>query len=244
MEKKNKLFNFRKKFLRSKTVGGWIQLSEPNISKLISEQSYLDWICLDLEHGLIDAMSIPKIVDAVEKSNKIIFARISYSEINNIPKILDYGVDGIIIASIKDEKDIKKIYSLSNYPPRGKRGLGFTKYNNFRLNKNDISNQPLIIPMIENIKAYKNLNNIIKEKKYFDGLFVGPVDLSLSIGDKLKFSSEYKKTILNIKKICKQNKVLLGIHLIKGNKKDLNKIFKEGFNFVAYLTDTVVLQNY
>ena len=34
------------------------------------------------------------------------------------------------------------------------------------------------------------------------------------------------------------------MHLIKGNKKDLNKVFKSGFRFAAYLTDTVVLQNY
>ena len=36
----------------------------------------------------------------------------------------------------------------------------------------------------------------------------------------------------------------MGLHIIKGNKQDIARVFKNGVSFVAYLTDTVVLQNY
>ena len=78
-----------------------------------------------MEHGLINLSSISKILDAVQLSNKIVLARISLSDIKNIPKILDLGIDGVIIANIKTENDILNIYRLSNYPPLGERGLSF-----------------------------------------------------------------------------------------------------------------------
>ena len=97
--------------------------------------------------------------------------------------------------------------------------------------------------MIENLGAFKNLERIFSHKKLFDGIFVGPVDFSLSIGDNLNFSKNHKK-ISEINKLSKINKVPMGLHIIKGNKKDVDRVFKNGVSFVAYLTDTVVLQNY
>ena len=244
MNKKKKIQIFRSKLSNSKLVGGWLQLSDPNIARIVSQSKNLDWLCLDLEHGLINLSSVSNILNAVEESKKIILARISYSDIKDIPKILDLGVDGVIIANIKNEKDILNIFNISNYPPMGERGLGFSRYNNFKLNKDDLKIKPILIPMIENLSAFKNLEKIFSHKKLFDGIFVGPVDFSLSIGDNLNFSKNHKKKISEINKLSKINKVPMGLHIIKGNKKDVDRVFKNGVSFVAYLTDTVVLQNY
>ena len=122
MSKNKKIQNFRKKLKNSKLIGGWLQLSDPNIARIVSQSKFLDWLCLDLEHGLINLSSISNILDAVEASKKIILARISYSDIKDIPKILDLGIDGIIIANVKNEKDILNIFNISNYPPAGERG--------------------------------------------------------------------------------------------------------------------------
>ena len=244
MSKNKKIQNFRKKLKNSKLIGGWLQLSDPNIARIVSQSKFLDWLCLDLEHGLINLSSISNILDAVEASKKIILARISYSDIKDIPKILDLGIDGIIIANVKNEKDILNIFNISNYPPAGERGLGFSRYNDFKLNKDDLKIKPILIPMVENLTAFKNLKKILSYKKLFDGIFIGPVDFSLSIGDNLKFSKKYKKKISEINKLSRLNKVPMGLHIIKGNKQDIARVFKNGVSFVAYLTDTVVLQNY
>lgn len=243
MEKNISLNKFRNKFKR-KSIGAWLQLSDPNIAKIVSKLSYINWICLDLEHGLIDSNLVSRIIDSVENSNKIILARISVNEINKIPKILDSGIDGFIIANIKSIDQIKKVYKLCNFPPLGDRGLGFSKFNDFKLNKANIDIKPIIIPMIENNEALNKLNEIVKFKKLYDGIFIGPVDLSLSIGDNLKFSNKHKLAISKIKSICKKNSIPVGLHIIKGDKKELRRNFSKGFNFLAYLTDTVVLQNY
>lgn len=127
MNKSHKLEVFRKKLIRSNLIGGWIQLSDPNIARIVSQSKNLDWLCLDMEHGLINLTLLPNILNAVEHSNKIIFTRISITDIADIPKILDLGIDGIIIANIKNEEDILKIYNFSNFPPLGERGMGFSR---------------------------------------------------------------------------------------------------------------------
>ena len=50
--------------------------------------------------------------------------------------------------------------------------------------------------------------------------------------------------ISDITRLSKLNGVPLGLHIIEGNKKNAEKAFKKGVNFIAYLTDTVLLQNY
>ena len=71
MEKNISINKFRNKF-KKKSIGAWLQLSDPNIAKIVSKISYINWICLDLEHGLIDTNLISRIIDSVENSNKII----------------------------------------------------------------------------------------------------------------------------------------------------------------------------
>ena len=74
MNKKKKIQIFRSKLSNSKLVGGWLQLSDPNIARIVSQSKNLDWLCLDLEHGLINLSSVSNILNAVEESKKIILA--------------------------------------------------------------------------------------------------------------------------------------------------------------------------
>ena len=69
--KKNKIDIFRKKFKNKNTVGGWLQLSDPNSAKIISNSKNLDWICLDMEHGLINlSWSHQKILNFIRAQTK------------------------------------------------------------------------------------------------------------------------------------------------------------------------------
>ena len=99
--------------------------------------------------------------------------------------------------------------------------------------------------MIENAECLKNLDSIINfTKKDVDAFFIGPVDLSLSIGDNLRFDSNFKKTVNNIKNKINQSKTPVGIHVITDDKKLLNTRIKEGFKFIAYSTDTTQINKY
>ena len=170
--------------------------------------------------------------------------RISKHNLNEIPKILDLGADGIIIANIEDVNEMEEIIKLSYFLPPGKRGLGYSRFNNFLDLKESLNINPILIPMIENLNSFKNLIQILKFKKNIDALFLGPIDLSLFLSHKLKFGAKYKKIIYEIKRIAKLSNMPIGIHCLQNKKDNLSSLIKKGFKFIAYSTDTEVINNY
>ena len=146
----NRIKNFRKKIKSGPVIGAWIQLPDINLALLISQKNF-DWLCFDLEHGVITFADLKNIVCALNNLEKPILTRINVKEICLIPKLLDLGIDGVIIASIENQQELKEVLDYSFYPPKGKRGLGYATFNNFSLsNFNLRSYKPIIIPMIEN----------------------------------------------------------------------------------------------
>jgi len=243
-KQQNRIRNFRKKIKSSAVIGAWIQLPDINSALLISKKNF-DWLCFDFEHGTLTLADLTNIISALNDLDKPILVRIHLREINLIPKLLDLGIDGVIIASIESQKDIQQVFDYSFYPPKGKRGLGYAKFNNFSLNNFKLkSYKPIIIPMIENVDCVKNLDSIINLAKDIDAFFIGPVDLSLSTGDNLRFAKNFKKIVKSIKKKVDKNKIPIGIHVITDDKKLLKMRIKEGFKFIAYSTDTTQINKY
>ena len=92
-------------------------------------------------------------------------------------------------------------------------------------------------------KTMHNLENIITTK-YLDGIFIGPYDLSSSIGVLGDFQSNiFKNTISKIMRICNLSKIPCGIHIIEPSQKELNLRIKQGYRFIAYSIDSVILRN-
>ena len=100
----------------------------------------------------------------------------------NLGRIFDSGCSGIIIPNITNVNQLKKILKFFFWPPKGSRGVGFSRANLYGKHFNEYrSNRPLIIAMIENIAAIPNLGEILKLNE-LDGVLIGPYDLSASIG--------------------------------------------------------------
>ena len=102
----------------------------------------------------------------------------------------------------------------------------------------------LMIPLyqtIENINSVKRLENILSVKG-LDAILIGPYDLSASMGLTGKFNNaKFKATVENIKKISKKYKVPCGIHVIEPNFNLIKKYIKQGYKFLPFSTDTVLL---
>ena len=235
MSRKNNFFK--------NTIGAWIQLDSITILKIIETKKF-DWICFDLEHGCTDLRNISKYLNVLSLSKKKKLIRINVTEIEKIPYYLDQGVDGFIIANISRADQLKTSFELCNYPPLGKRGLGFSISNNFSFQNIKLNFRPYLIPIIENKTAIENINEICSTK-IIDGIFIGPVDLSMSLLGKIDFENKFfKKSIKNILTVADKNNVLCGSHLIDDNKKKIIEMKKQGFSFVAYSTDSYILNKY
>ena len=97
--------------------------------------------------------------------------------------------------------------------------------------------------MIENINSVKRLEKILSVKG-LDAILIGPYDLSASMGITGKFNNlKFKLVIKKINKLSKKFKIPCGIHVIEPNYKALKKYVKDGYQFLPFCTDALLLNH-
>ena len=251
MSLKNKIHKL--KILKSKlkhnkvSIGTFMQLNSPEVAEILSSSNY-EWIALDMEHGSIQFEDLNNLLRSIELYSKVALVRIANGDAVTCKKVLDSGAQGVIVPLVESSDQLKKIISYCKYPPLGIRGVAFTRSNifgkKFNENFNVLSKLSIVFAMIESEKALNNLDDILKTK-YLDGIFIGPYDLSASLGCPGQFKN--KKFINSLKKIKNksiENKIPFGIHVVENDKKDLFKKIKEGYSFIAYSMDTNILTTF
>lgn len=243
MNKIKNLNKLRRKMKNSFfSIGSWMQISNPEIGEILSNQNY-DWIVLDLEHGSIATDQITNVFRSIEINNKLPFARLNNNSKKEISEVLDAGAAGIIFPKIEDENELKQIISHSYYPNKGRRGIGFSRGNQYGDNfRENLNLRPFIVAMIETKKGLKNLDKILKCKE-LDAILIGPYDLSASLGIIADFKSlKFKKVISDILNKCKFYSKACGIHIVEPDDKELKRIINKGFLFIPFGMDTIFLK--
>ena len=234
--------NLKKKFKnKSKIFAYWITKIDLINLEIVLKANVYDCFVVDMEHSSISFHDLEKIIMLVDGYKKPTLVRIEKIYEKNISKSLDLGACGIIAPNVNTENDLNLLINSTLYPSLGKRGVGLSRSNNHGLTFKDyykkFNNSVIIIPMIENIIAMKNLDKIFSNKK-IDCVMIGPYDLSSSMGIPGNFkSNKFKNTIKTILSKAKKNKLGCGIHIVHTKDENLNSLIKQGFNFFPFSTD-------
>ena len=236
----NIIKNFRKKLKKKYVTSAWMQLSNTNLTELLCA-SYFDAVTFDFEHGVFSFKDLPDLVRVTELYDKVSLVRLPNKNLEFCKQALDAGVNGIIIPNIKSFNETKKIIDNCYLPPKGQRGVGFSRVNKFGKKFGNYIKRnfkPIIIPMIENIEGVNDLDMILQLKE-LDAILIGPYDLSASLKITGKFKhKQFKNTLNKIKLKCKNHRVPCGVHIIEPELKNLKKLVKNGFKFLPYGIDT------
>ena len=166
------------------SLGSWITIGHPSVAEVMCEAGF-DWLCIDIEHSQIDTNSLLNLVIAIQGKKMKAYVRVGSNDSSIIKQVLDSGVDGIIIPQINSVDEAKKAINNVRYPPIGERGLGLARAQGYGFGlenylKRKARNLELIV-QIEHFKGIKNLRQILSLEG-LDGSFLGPYDLSASIG--------------------------------------------------------------
>ncbi len=168
-----------------------------------------DFIFIDLEHGSVSDSTITALVLAKQPGCKI-FIRLSEISEKAIKHALDIGADGIIAPRVESMDEIKMLVDYSLYPPVGKRSLGFSLANKFgHDHQNYLDNfKPVLLPQVESVKGVAIAEQIAANDKV-DGIFVGPYDLSMSLGVPGQLNAEiFNEAYESVRSTCtKHNKL-------------------------------------
>ncbi len=226
--------------MNKKNLGTWVTLPEPSITEIICEFDF-DWICIDLEHSVIDYRNMQILISIIQGKNKKAYVRVGENSGLIIKRALDAGADGIIVPMIRTMSDVKQAVNSVYYPPKGQRGVGLARAQSFGLNfenyKNRINDEVKLILQIEHIDAINILEDIISYNGV-SGTFIGPYDLSGSMGKPGDYNDDDVQNVLkHYINVAKNHKKYIGIHVIEPKISEVYKRFSEGYNFIAFSSD-------
>jgi 2-dehydro-3-deoxyglucarate aldolase len=228
------------------SVGSWMQTSNSSIAEIMGDAGY-DWIAIDLEHGSINIEKLIDLNRALLINCTLPLVRIAQNSEKDCKDALETGAAGLIIPKINSQSDIIKAIEYSCWPPKGKRGVGFSRANLFGKYFKDyekFAQKIMIIAMIESIESINNLDEILGTNG-LDGILIGPYDLSASMGITGKFNDDkFKETINLILKKAKNSNIACGIHQVDPNPNSLKSLVDQGFTFIPYAIDTVFLEKF
>ena len=173
------------------SLGSWMQIPDSSIAEIMGQSGY-DWVAVDLEHGSISVNQLPDIFRALELGNTLPLVRLAEAQAKDCKQALDAGASGVIVPMVENSKQLEFIRDYCRWPPSGKRGVGFSRANlfgKFFIDYIDEAQKPLLVAIIESIKAVENLESILKVKG-LDAVLIGPYDLSASMNLTAKFEDE------------------------------------------------------
>jgi len=226
------------------TLGSWITLNHFSIAEIMADAGF-DWLCIDMEHSVIDYYEAEILIAAIKSKGLIPYVRVGENNTRIIKRVLDAGAEGIIVPSVNSKTDAVKAVHAAKYPPFGKRGVGLAraqKYGfGFENYRDSTAKEIKIIAQIEHIDAIKNLEEIISTDG-IDGTFIGPYDLSGSMGKPGKYNEpEVKEAIATYERVAKQYNKLIGFHVVEPDHNLVQEKIKLGYNFIAFSLDTIFL---
>ena len=220
-------------------VNGWLQIPNSFTAELMANQNW-DSLTLDMQHGVIDYPNAVGMLQAISSTQVVPMARVNWNEPGQIMKILDAGSYGIICPMVSNKKEAENFVKACMYPPNGYRSYGPIRglvYGGPDYS-DEANNEILKFAMIETKESLENLDEIMRTPG-LDGIYIGPADLSLAIGQKPSFDKpesdpEYD-VIMRILEHAKKNKIIAGIQ--NGQPEYAEKMIKKGFQLVTIGSD-------
>ena len=233
------------KFIRDRVLSGefmagaWCNLGSPLAAEIAARIGF-DWILFDQEHGPGDSMTLLHQIQAVEAWPAAPLVRIAWNEMPRFKRALDLGASGIIVPYVQTRKEAEYAAASMRYTPEGLRGVassvraaGFAA--NFKEYYAAANDNLLTVVQIETGKTLDNIDDIAAVNGV-DVLFVGPLDLSISLDTPNQFEDKrFIGALQAVGRAAKENGKAAGILLPKSDWLDLVTGF--GFTFIAIGAD-------
>ncbi len=223
---------------KNQLLGSFIQTPHQIISEYISSLG-LDFIILDGEHSVYQIDKLHAMVRGNRNTNTYTMVRVPTLSYEYISQYLDLGADSILVPQAQSVKDVERLKEYVMYPPHGKRGIGpvaMVDYglslNSFREDKYRILNIAL---QIETKGAFDDLDKIL-EYDFIDSIFIGPVDLSMSLGIFMEFDNPILTDAIE-EIIYKTKKAGKSVGIYGSTPESADKWLNKGVNYVAISTE-------
>lgn len=168
-------------------VNGWLSVPSSFSAETMAHQGW-DSLTVDIQHGVVDYQAAVTMFQAISTTPTVPMARVPWLEPGILMKVLDAGAYGVICPMVNTAEDAEKLVAWTHYPPNGTRSFGPIRgllYGGPDYPQK--ANETIaVFAMIETREGLDNLEEILKVPG-LDAVYIGPSDLSLSLGCKPTF---------------------------------------------------------
>jgi 2-keto-3-deoxy-L-rhamnonate aldolase RhmA len=198
-------------------LGAWASLGSPGSAELLG-RSGLDWVVVDMEHGNTTESELLAHLTALELTGTAALVRPQSGERLRIGRALDLGAEGVVVPRLDTVEQVVEAVTFLRYPPAGQRGvalltrgarLGTVNHAGVAALNDDIVG----IFQIESPSAL-DAADAFAATDGVDVLFVGPADLSHSLGIPGQFANpRYQDALRHVVAACRAHGKAPGILL-------------------------------
>jgi 2-keto-3-deoxy-L-rhamnonate aldolase RhmA len=234
--------SFRKRLQTGDTlIGALLQMPLPEVAETFVQAGY-DWLFVDLEHSPMDARNALDVLAAVDSRIPCV-VRVPWNDEANIKKVLDIGATGVIVPLVNSAGDARLAVGRCKYPPVGFRSVGITRAQRFDLDFESYmqraNDEIAVIVQIEHIEAVKNIDAIL-DVPGIDGVFVGPFDMSGSMGLPGQINHpQVQEAIRQVIRACEQRNVARCIYA--HTPQHATAYMEQGYRVIGLCTDYIML---
>jgi 4-hydroxy-2-oxoheptanedioate aldolase len=232
--------SFKVKLRQGAVKGPFSKTEDPAMIETMGYAGF-DFVILDMEHGPNTIRSLQGLIRAAQLAGIFPVVRIKENHFGLAAEALDIGAGGIQVPQVTTAEAARSVIRATRYAPEGNRGIcrfvraaDYSAVDRFRYFKE--ANEAIIILQLEGSEAIQNLDEILQVEG-IDVLFIGPYDLSQSLG--VPGQIDHPKVVSAMSHIiqkCSEKNVAAGTFV--DTVENAHRWKQSGVRYIAYSVDT------
>ena len=225
-------------------IGTWISSTSPIVAEALGHAGF-DWGVVDMEHSPLDLMPMVHLLQALGNTRMVGVVRVPWNDAVTVKRVLDAGATTVLFPFVQNAQEAARAVAATRYPPQGQRGISgmsrATKFGtvpNFLASANDGMG---VIVQLETLEALEHLEAIAAVDGV-NALFIGPADLSASMGHLGQFTHPaVMQVVAQAVQRCKAAGIPVGT--VGGTPDVVTQYRAMGFDYLAVSSDMGLLMN-
>ncbi|GMV21716.1 MAG: hypothetical protein AMXMBFR57_16650 [Acidimicrobiia bacterium] len=228
------------------TTGAWLSLPHVSVGEIVAGAGF-DWVVVDTEHTAVDVSEVLPMILAIERRGAVALVRLASNDPVQCKSVMDSGAAGVIVPMVNTRAEAELAVASVKYPPQGIRGVGLARAHGygpgFDSYMEAANRDSLVIVQIEHIEGVNNIEEIVSVPG-LDGTFIGPYDLSASLG--LAGQLEHPEVVAARQRVLEATRsrgLASGVHVVHPAtaEQEMRRRIAEGYQFIALSSDMLLL---
>ena len=166
-------------------IGTWVKTPAPIVVEVLADTE-LDLVILDAEHAPFGRLELDACVFAANASGMDVLVRVPTAQSHHVLQALDTGATGVLVPHVRTAEEAVDVARSARYGPGGRGYAGSTRAAGYgtkpmEVHKADSAARTVVVAQLEDAEAVPQAGQIAATVG-IDAIFIGTVDLSVSLG--------------------------------------------------------------